>query len=349
VDGAHFDTAQRSNYLFNSTIAGIEQADTCVLVGVNPRREASLVNARIRKAWRNNGLKVRLLGNECDLTYPYEYLGNDPRLLNEILDGRDPLAQELAAAKNPMIILGSDVFTRADSAEIFAAVKAIADKYNLVRDGWNGFNVLHHAAGRVGALDLGFVPSEGGRNISRIIDGCRREEVKLVYLLGVDDFDMALLGSAFVIYQGHHGDDGAHRADIVLPGAAYTEKDATYVNMEGRVQRTKRAVFPPGQAKEDWAIIRALSDTLGKPLPYHSLERLRDRMTKVAPHFAHVNHVVPAPWTKGEQAPQSFRISERPFNEFIANFYMTDPISRASKTMAECTQTHAEAHIKRVA
>jgi len=335
-DGTRFDAANRAHYLFNTTIAGIEQADVCLLIGTNPRREASIVNARLRKAWRN-GLKVYNLGAEADLTYPYETLGNDPRLLARIAEGDDPLAEILTAAKKPMLILGTGALARPDGADIFAAARAIADRYGFVKDGWNGFNVLHHAAARAGALDLGFVPAEGGKALSKILDGCRREEIKLVYLLGVDEFDMERLGNAFVVYQGHHGDAGAHWADVVLPGCAYTEKDATYVNLEGRVQQTKRAVFPPGQAKEDWAIIRALSDALGKPLPYDNLAQLRQRMEKAAPHFANVGEIVSAAWPKAPEHGE-FRISGAPLEEFITNFYMTDPISRASKTMAECTK-----------
>ena len=335
-DGALLDATQRSHYLFNTTIAGIEKADVCLLIGTNPRREASLVNARLRKAWRTGGTRVHLIGSEVDLTYPYEYLGNDPRVLTEILDGRDPLAQELANAKNPMLIIGSGVLARPDSEEIFSAAKNIAHRYNFVKEGWNGFNVLNHAAARVGGMDVGFTPTGEGRNINKIIDDCRREVIKLVYLLNVDDFDMSLLANAFVIYQGHHGDEGAHRADIVLPGAAYTEKDATYVNLEGRAQRTKRAVFPPGQAKEDWAIIRALSDALGKPLPYNTIDQLRERMAKIAPHFAQPGELFPAAWPVLEQQRDRFRISDQPLGEHILNYYMTDPISRASKTMAEC-------------
>lgn len=339
LDGALLDAGNRSNYIFNTTIAGIEQADVCLMIGTNPRREAAMLNARIRKAWRSGGLKVHLLGAEVDLTYPYEYLGNDARILSEILDGRDPLGHQLANAKNPMIIIGSSVLSRPDGEEILAAAKAIAQKYNIVKDGWNGFNVLNHAAARVGGLDVGFVPANEGRNINKIVDDCRREEIKLVYLLNADDFDMALLGNAFVIYQGHHGDAGAHRADIVLPGAAYTEKDATYVNLEGRAQRTKRCVFPPGQAKDDWAVIRALSDALGKPLPYNNLEELRQRMGKVAPHLAQPDQLLPAIWAATEEPlRERFRISDQPLGEYILNFYMTDPISRASKTMAQCVR-----------
>jgi NADH-quinone oxidoreductase subunit G len=349
MDGAQIDATNRAHYLFNTTIAGIEQADVCVIVGTNPRMEASLINARIRKSWLKGGLKVYYLGPETDLTYPYEYLGNDPRLLNDILSGSDPLAAELASAKHPMIIVGMDALSRLDSHEIFAAARAISDKFNMVREGWNGFNVLHNAASRVGALDLGFVPESGGQAIAEIVDGCRRESIKLVYLLGVDDFDMELLGSAFVVYQGHHGDEGAHRADVVLPGCTYTEKDATYVNTEGRVQRAKRAVFAPGQAKEDWAIIRALSEVMRKTLAYNTIEALRERMVSVAPHFAYVDKIVSAAWPSASPHSEEFRIAERAFNGAFSNFYMTDPISRASRTMAECTKALENPITKKVA
>jgi NADH-quinone oxidoreductase subunit G len=346
-EGAKLDTFQRSDYLFNTTIAGIEQADLCLLVGTDPRREASLVNARIRKTWLKGGMKVYSLGPDIDLTYPHTALGNDPAVLGQLVSGQHPLSNELAAAKKPMIIVGTSALARKDGAEVLAAVKAIARRYNMVKDDWNGFNVLQHAAGRVGALDLGFVPKGHGKDIAGIFDGCRRGEIKLVYLLGADEFDMSLLGEAFVIYQGHHGDDGAHRADVVLPGAAYTEKEATYVNLEGRVQRTKRAVFPPGQAKEDWAIIRALSDTLKKSLPYNSLSELRARMIEVVPHFAHLNDIVPAAYDAESTTTRT--ILNAPFDELITNFYMTDPISRASKTMAECTRVIVAQQMKKVA
>jgi NADH-quinone oxidoreductase subunit G len=303
----------------------------------------------IRKAWRATGLKVRYLGAEADLNYPHEYLGADLRLLNEIIEGRDPLAQELAAAQRPMIILGTQIFARNDAPEVMAAINALVEKFNIVKDGWNGYNVLHHAASRVGALDVGFTPASGGRSITQIVDGCRREEIKLVYLLGVDEFDMSLLHNAFVIYQGHHGDEGAHRADIVLPGSAYTEKDATYVNMEGRPQRTSRAVFPPGQAREDWAIIRALSDVLAKPLPYNTIEQLRTRMAQLAPHLAQLDVIAPAAWVPVHVNAETRRISDRPLHEWLSNFYMTDPVSRASRTMAECTQSQVDVQSKRVA
>ncbi len=340
-DGAMFETASRSNYLFNTTIAGIEQADMIVLVGANPRTEAALLNARIRKTYLKGGLKIYSIGSDSDFNYPVYSFGNDPRILSDIALGTHPLAQMLEQAKNPVIVLGTAAVARHDGAAIFAAARQIAKKYGVIRDGWNGFNILHHAAGRVGALDLGFVPKEGGRNIAEIFSGCTDYKIKMVYLLGADEFDMGLLGNAFVVYQGSHGDDGAHRADVILPAATYTEKDATYVNMEGRVQRTKRAVFPVGNAKEDWKILRALSDVLGKPLPYNNLEQLRARMEKIAPHFANIGEIVPSPIQEVEAPSGRVVINSTPFDEFITNFYMTDPISRSSKTMAECTREAA--------
>ena len=334
-EGSFIDATQRSNYLFNTSIAGIEQADVCVIIGSNPRFEASLVNARIRKAYRAGGIKVYHIGTPADLTYPHESLGDDVRILSDILSGKHALSAVLKGAKKPMLILGMGALVREDSAEIFAAARAIADTHGLVKDGWNGFNVLQHAASRVAALDLGFASQDHGA--AEIFDACRRGQMGLVYLLGADEIDMNLLGNAFVVYQGHHGDAGAHRADVVLPGAAYTEKDATYVNLEGRVQLARRAVFPPGAAKEDWAIIRALSLLVGKPLAYNNLAGVRDRMTAVAPHFMHVDQLPAASWTAGATASVS-GLSDAPLEEFVHNFYMTDPISRASKTMAQCTR-----------
>ncbi len=348
-DGAMFDTSSRSNYLFNTTIAGIEQADVILLIGANPRTEAALVNARIRKTYLKGGLKVYNIGSENNLNYPVYSFGSDPRVLSDIILGTHPLAGILAEAKNPMIIVGTAAIARSDGEAVFAAAKVIAKKYGVVKEGWNGFNVLHHAAGRVGALDLGFVPQGEGRNISDIFDGCASGAVKFVYLLGADEFDMALLGNAFVVYQGSHGDDGAHRADVILPAATYTEKDATYVNLEGRVQRTKQAVFPVGQAKEDWKILRALSDHMENQLPYDTLSELRKRMEKIAPHFANVGEVVASPWNDSATQAGRVVISATPFDQFITNFYMTDPISRASKTMAECSKAAASFHTKKVA
>lgn len=336
-EGAMIRTGKRAQYLFNTTIEGIEQADVCLLVGTNPRFEAAMVNARLRKA-QLAGLKIYNLGEAHDLTYEYEHIGDDPKLLNKLVSGKHEVFDALKNAQNPMIIVGTAALAREDGRQIHAAAMALAERAGLIRDDWNGFNLLHHAAGRVGALDLGFVPASGGRDIAEIFEGCETGDIQLVYSLGADEFDMSLLGSAFVIYQGHHGDDAAHRADVVLPGAAYTEKDATYVNTEGRPQRTKRAIFPPGQAKEDWAIIRALAGELGVQLNYQNLDQLRNRMAEVAPHMAGYGQITQAQWRSEESTKDSFKITSDPFDALVTNFYMTDPISRASKTMAECTR-----------
>ena len=205
----------------------------------------------------------------------------------------------------------------------------------MVKGGWNGFNVLHTAAARVGGLDLGFVPGKGGRDVAGILEGAAKGDIKLVYLLGADEIDMDGLGDAFVVYQGHHGDAGAHRADVILPGAAYTEKNATYVNTEGRVQLARRAIFPPGEAREDWAIVRALSEVLGHKLPFNSLREVRSRLVEANANFLNVDQAMAADWI---EFGTDGAIDAAPFAAPIANFYMTDPISRASETMARCTE-----------
>ena len=251
-DGAKLDPSSRAGYLFNSTIAGIEDADALLLIGTNPRWEAPVLNARIRKRYLRGNFPIALLGPQVDLTYRAEWLGNDAATLEQIAAGTHPFCATLAGAAKPMLILGQGALARADGAAILGAARRIAEGAGLVKDGWNGFNVLHTAAARVGGLDLGLVPGQGGRDLAGILDGAEKGEIELVYLLGADEFDLSRLGKAFVVYQGHHGDAGAHRADVILPGAAYSEKSATYVNTEGRAQTTRLAIFPPGEAKEDW-------------------------------------------------------------------------------------------------
>ncbi|MFN0041700.1 MAG: NADH-quinone oxidoreductase subunit NuoG [Alphaproteobacteria bacterium] len=332
-DGAKLDGNTRSGYLFNTTIQGIERADLCLLIGTDPRREAPLVNARLRKRYLAGGFAVAAIGPETDLSYRVEWLGNSARAIEDIATGRHPFAGRLQAAKNPMLVLGQGALARPDGARLLGLARRIADSFGLVRADWNGFNVLHMAAGRVGALDLGFVPKAGGRDVAGILDGASRGEIEVVYLLGADEIDTARLGRAFVIYQGHHGDRGAHRADVILPGAAYTEKNATYVNIEGRAQRAQLAIHPPGEAREDWRIVRALSDALGKPLPYDDLDALRRRLGAANPAFARIDEVIAPPWGAfGEDGPLDPGLFAYP----VANFHMTDAISRASETMAKC-------------
>jgi NADH-quinone oxidoreductase subunit G len=349
-DGAMMDTSFRGNYLFNTTIAGIEEADACLLVGANPRMEAAVLNTRFRKHYLKGGFKVYNIGTPADLTFPVEELGNDPRIFADIAAGKHELSKIFKKAKKPMLILGQAAIAHAEGGKLFEAAQQFADNYKLISKDWNGFNMLHNAAARVAGLDLGFLPGEGGADMASMIEQAKKNKIKLFYLLGVDEIDMDLFGKAFIIYQGHHGDDGAQRADVVLPGAAYTEKSGTYVNTEGRVQRSNQAIFPPGDAKEDWKILRALSEVLDHTLPYNTLEQVRERLEEVAPHFAALDQVAELDW-KGQIVSRkaAVRLSKVPFERAVLNFYMTDPISRASKTMAECTQAILKPQLKKAA
>ena len=336
-DGAKLEAGPRASYLFNSSFLGIEDAGACLMIGANPRIEAPVLNARIRKCRQAGTLKVGVVGPEADLTYGYEHLGNDPAVLEQIASGEHPFAKVLRDSDRPMLILGMGALTRDDGGVILGLAHGIVESCGLIdpETGWNGFNVLHTAAARVGGMDLGFLPGEQGRDVAGIFAGAESGDIEVVYLLGADEIPMERLGKAFVIYQGHHGDAGAHRADVILPGAAYTEKNATYVNTEGRVQRATRACEPPGNAREDWAILRALSKVLGHTLPMDTLEQARGRLVDVNAVFATWNTVEPGAWGGfGQQG----KPSSAPFKPAVANFYMTNAICRASPTMAQCVE-----------
>ena len=336
-DGAKLDPRCRAGYLFNTTIAGIENADACLLIGTNPRWEAPLVNARLRKRFLQGGFPVAAIGPTLDLTFPVEMLGQGGDSLTALASGDHPWLAKLREAKYPMLVLGQGALARRDGAQVLAMARGIAESCSLVRDDWNGFNVLHYAAARVGGLDLEFVPGPGGRDVDSILAGCISGDVELLYLLGADEIDSGNLGAAFVIYQGHHGDHGAARADVVLPGAAYTEKDGSYVTTEGRVQLARRAVFPPGEAREDWRVLRALSGLIGRPLPFDTLPELRRCMRRAHPVLDDTDRLLPSPWGPfGEPGP----VDPDPFAYPISDYYRTDPISRASRTMAHCSEIY---------
>ncbi|MEQ8266727.1 MAG: NADH-quinone oxidoreductase subunit NuoG [Parvibaculum sp.] len=335
-DGAKLDASNRGAYLFNTTIAGIEAADAILLIGTDPRKEAAIVNARILKRSRMGGLKVGVVGPRVDLTYDYDYLGAGPQSLKDL----GSFGEVLKNAANPMIVVGQGALARADGVAVLAAALSLAKSVGTIRDGWNGFNVLHTAASRVAGLDLGLVPGEGGRDVAGILAGASNGDIDIVHLLGADEIDINRLGSAFVIYQGTHGDAGAHRADVILPGAAYTEKNALWVNTEGRVQAGRRAVFPPGAAREDWTILRALSGVIGKTLPYNDLEGIRAAMESDAPHFALLDIVVPAP---GMPDLAGGDLDAAPFETPVKDFFLTNPVARASAVMAECSAGRAAA------
>jgi NADH-quinone oxidoreductase subunit G len=338
-DGAKLEKGCRAGYLFNSTIAGIEEADAALLVATNPRWEAPLLNARLRKRFLRGGFRAALIGQPAELSYDCDYLGAGPETLAEVAAGKHPFAEALKGAERPLLVLGMAALRRPDGARVLGLARRLAVDLGLLREGWNGFNVLQLAAARVAGLDMGFLPGAGGRDRDAILAGAGKGEIDLLYLLGADEIDMKLLGAPgegpFVIYQGHHGDAGAHRADVILPGAAFSEKNGLYVNTEGRVQQSLRAVFPPGEAKEDWAILRALSEVLGETLPYDDQGALRRALIAEHPSFAALDRVEPAEWGDfGEEGA----LDAAAFEPAIDNYYMTDPISRASPTMAACTE-----------
>jgi len=325
-DGVKLDPKfGRASYLFNSTIAGIEAADSILIIGANPRKEAPVLNARIRKRWLRGGLKISVIGDRPDLTYVYDYQGAGAESLAALADNPP------AAVEKPMIIIGQGALARADGAAILALAGKLAGALGAVKDGWNGFNVLHTAAARVGGLDLGFVPGEGGLDALAMAKG----GVDVLFNLGADEIEIK--PGAFVVYQGSHGDRGAHRADVILPGAAYTEKSGTYVNTEGRVQMAARAGFPPGDAREDWAILRALSDVLGQRLPFDTLAALRSALYAAHPHFAAIDDIAASDATAIGKLSASGAPGKDALVSPITDFYLTNPIARASSVMAECS------------
>ena len=330
-DGSAIDAAWgRASYLFNPTIAGIDAADALLIVGSNPRREAAILNARIRKRWRAGKFPIGVIGPKADLTYPYDYLGAGPETLADI--ARHSFADTLRGAERPLVLVGAAALARADGPAVAALAAKAALDLGAVKDDWNGYGVLHSAASRVGALDLGFVPAAGALNARQM---AAFGTLDVLFLLGVDEIDIA--PGAFVVYIGTHGDRGALRADVVLPGAAYPEKSAIYVNTEGRVQMATRASFPPGDAREDWAILRALSDVLGQRLPYDSLAGLRQALFKAYPHMARLGQVAPGdPADLKKLAGLGGAADKAPLQSSVGGFYFTNPIARASAVMAEC-------------
>jgi len=325
----------RGSYLFNAGIAGIEEADAILLVGVNPRHDAAVLNARIRKRWRMGNVRIGLVGERSDLTYPYDYLGAGAATLASIAAGEGEFAETLRAAKRPLLMLGRGALAGEGGLASLALAAKAAQAYGLVREGWNGFCVLSAAASRVGGLDLAFVPGEGGLPATAM---AKPGALDVAYLLGADEIDIA--PGAFVVYQGTHGDKGAHRADVVLPGAADTEKTATFVSTEGRVQMGARAVFPPGEARDDWAILRALSGALGKALAFDSQGELRRLLYAAHPHLAGIGTVAAA---DGAAALDALARLEAPgpassFGAAPGEFYLSNAVARASPVMAECAR-----------
>jgi NADH-quinone oxidoreductase subunit G len=333
-DGAVLDPALgRASYIFNPTIEAIEQADAVLIIGSNPRFEASVLNTRIRKRFRAGPLPIGVIGEMGDLRYDYEQLGAGPETLKDLAEGNGKFFQILTEARHPLIIVGQGALARADGAAVLGQAAKLANAVGAVSAEWNGFAVLHTAAARVGALDVGFVPGEGGKDVAGMMS-----DSDVLFLLGADEIAMSGIAAGFVVYIGTHGDAGAHRADVILPGSAYTEKSGTYVNTEGRVQMANRAGFAPGQAKEDWAILRALSDVLGHKLPFDSLAQLRAKLYGEHPHLGRIDRIEAGSADElVKVAKLGGRLGKSAFTSPVKDFYLTNPIARASAVMAECS------------
>ena len=334
-DGSALDPALgRASYLFNPTIEGIEEADAILIVGANPRFEASVLNARIRKAWRASDLPIGVIGEGGDLRYDYELLGAGPETLKDVTDAGHKFHKVLKRARKPLILVGPGAVARGDGMTVLSLAAKLAEAVGAVAGDWNGFAVLHAAASRVGGLDIGFVPGEGGLAAAAMV-----AESDVLFLLGADELDMRKRKQGGItVYIGTHGDVGAHHADVILPAATYTEKSATFVNTEGRVQMTNRAGFAPGDAREDWAILRALSDVLGHRLPFDSLVQLRAALYEAHPHLAEIGAIAAGDAADvAAVAKKGGRLGKSAFASPVKDFYLTNPIARASSVMAECS------------
>jgi len=332
-DGSSLTNNFRGDYIFNTSIAGIEKADFCLIIGSNPRLEAPLLNTRIFKAVSHNKLDVALIGEKVDLTYDYKHLGNNPWLVKQIALGENPFCDTLKKYKNPIMIIGSAVFSRNDFEAAQYYLKKLATRFGFYSDKWNGYNVLQRAASRVGGLDIGFIPPKGGKNTDKMLS----KDTEILFLMGSDEIDLSKLDKdKFIVYIGHHGDKCAPIADVILPSAAYTEKSATYVNLEGRVQRTRLAVFPPDEAKEDWRIYSEIASKLGIKLGYNSIEDIWKKMEAINPVFSDLDNVNPGAIDLEIGKMKDFMSDH--FELPVRNFYMTDSISRSSRTMAECSK-----------
>jgi NADH dehydrogenase (ubiquinone) Fe-S protein 1 len=329
----------KSNYIFNSSIVGIEEADQILLVGTNPRHEASVLNARIRGRWLNSDLEVHHIGEKFESTFELNHLGEDFNSLSSALAGE--VGEKLSKASKPLIIIGSGVANSPDASAIYSKIgKFINTTSNFITAGWNGFNLLHREASRVGALEVGF------HNNSK---AAAQTKPKFIYLLGADEVrNQDIPSDAFVVYQGHHGDLGASFADVILPGSAYTEKTATYVNTEGRVQQARAATNPPGSAREDWKILKALSEYLQLGLKYEDSYSLRDRIGEISPSLLVQGLIEPVSVEIAKLGVKSLsllddtKVQNAVLKNPIENFWMTDVISRSSVTMSKCIASFGE-------
>ena len=340
-NNSSYKSIPRVAYTFNSTISGIEDSDFCLLIGTNPRKEAAILNTRIRKRYLQGNFEIFSIGPKFDINYPCKFLGDNPSILNDTINKKNLLSKKLAKAKKPLLIFGDNIFTRKDSSFFLHCIYNLCVSFKIIQKKnkdiiWNGLNCLHNAASRVGALDLKFYSKKNNFNLDKLYHLSNKKKLDFIYLLGVDQIDIKKLTNSFIVYQGTHGNFGAEDADVILPGSAYSEKNATYVNTEGRVQATFKACNPPGLAKEDWKIIVAIGKKLKKKFDYYDIYDVRKRLIKENSRIfsspkEHINNELVKFGNKGEISNDKFVL---PINDF----YLTDAITKSSKVMNKCSK-----------
>ncbi len=325
-DRIYINPNERSNYIFNSSINGIEESDFILLVGTNPRLEATILNARIRKAFIKNKFKIYSLGEVGDLTYPYSNIGANTSIIKEIVSGSHEISSKIKKSKKPMVIIGESALSGKSGKYIFESLKNFLFNNNFIRKDWNGLNVLNQQASRVGGIDLDIYSISEKENFI-FFNELENNKFKFIYLLGMDNIKFEKKDK-FIVYQGSHGDKGAQLADVILPGAAYTEKNGLFINLEGKLQSAYKASYPPGEAREDWIIFKELANMMGKPLDFDNATQLRELIKKKIQSKINnkVNLII-----KPEYVEEDILIKP-------IDYYYTNSIARSSKVMSECRQ-----------
>ena len=325
-DGIYINPKERINYIFNSTINGIEESDLILLVGTNPRLEATILNARIRKAYLKNKTEIYSIGNPGDLTYPCTNIGSSTSIIKEMAENKNEISNKIKSSKKPLIIIGDSALNGKIGKYVFETIKGFLYNNNFIREDWNALNTLPQQASTVGAVDLGLYSINDTNNFiffNKLINN----EFKFLYLLGADTTNIDK-EDKFIVYQGSHGDRGAEIADIILPGAAYTEKDGLVINLEGKLQYAYKASYPPGESREDWKIFIDLAGKMKKTLGFNNIYELRDKIKKQIDLNLKRKNI--------EIKKTDFIDSEILINKI--DYYYTNPIARSSKTMSECRQ-----------
>tara|TARA_B100001939_G_scaffold314398_1_gene298814 strand:+ start:1569 stop:3629 length:2061 start_codon:yes stop_codon:yes gene_type:complete len=323
----------REKWLFNSKLSGIDESDGCLLIGTNPRVEAALINSRIIRKSKENNYSIGLLGNKSELNYNYDYLGDDPSIIYDLIDNSNPFCEKLSEMNKPLMIIGQGALKGDEGEDYLNLCIELANKYNFLKNDWNGFNVLHTAASRPGAMEIGFLPGERGKDLDQIINGYKEGDISTLFLLGADEIEISEKTDCFVIYQGHHGDKGANIADLILPSPSFNEQNGLFINTEGRIQESIRATFPIGEAKEDWEIISLISKKMGLENIDNSFEDLRSGLFQSFPHLADIDMCL-----SGEKLPEKIErkdIKQHVFKNSLNNFWLSNSITRSSRLMCE--------------